>query len=97
MKKTLIIIFLLVFVILLAGCTFVDPNTMAGENPDLFTGVWHGLIAPYTLVVRFFYNVGMYAYPNSGLYYDLGYLIGILFSLPIGWMAAIISVVMLFL
>lgn len=37
----------------------------------------------------------MYAYANTGYFYDLGFLIGIVFSIPIGWIAAIIALIAL--
>ena len=30
-------------------------------------GVWHGLLAPWTLVIRIFADIQMYAVPNSGM------------------------------
>jgi hypothetical protein len=53
--------------------------------------VWHGLLAPWTLILRFFLDIKMYAVPNTGWLYDLGFLIGAAFSIPVGWIAAIIA------
>ena len=38
-------------------------------------------------------DVVMYAVPNTGWFYDLGFLLGVGGSLPIGWAAAIISTI----
>jgi len=76
--------------VLLTGCGFV----MVGHSPDtpgFLMGVWHGLLAPWSLIARLFLDVKMYAYPNAGWFYDLGFLLGVLFSIPIGWIAAIIA------
>jgi hypothetical protein len=35
----------------------------------------------------------LYAVPNSGWWYDAGFLLGITASLPVGWIAALIAVV----
>jgi hypothetical protein len=41
-------------------------------------GLWHGIIAPVTLVVSFFNSdVRMYEVHNTGSEYDLGFLIGV--------------------
>jgi hypothetical protein len=63
------------------------------DEAGFFSGLWHGLLAPWTLILRLFIDIEMYAIPNTGWFYDLGFLIGIIGSLPIGWIAAIISVI----
>jgi len=41
-------------------------------------GLWHGLIAPVTLVISFFNSdVHMYEVHNAGSEYDLGFLLGV--------------------
>ena len=64
--------------------------TTPGPNPQLNEpdadgrlagagqGLWHGLIAPVTLVSSFFNeNVEMYEVHNNGKEYNLGFLIGV--------------------
>ncbi|MBU1089431.1 hypothetical protein KKF38_01395 [Patescibacteria group bacterium] len=97
-KKTFSLFLLLVGVMFLAGCTFIESGSISSYDlPGFFSGFWHGLIAPYTLIVRWFTDVYMYAAPNSGWFYDFGFLLGVGFSLPIGWLAAIVSTVLLIL
>ncbi len=75
---------------LLTGCTFA--GTQPNEVPGFFMGIWHGIVAPFTLIVRFFItDVQMYSLPNSGLGYDIGFLLGIVGAIPIGWLATLIS------
>jgi hypothetical protein len=41
-------------------------------------GLWHGLIAPATLLISFFNSdVRMYQVHNAGSEYDLGFLVGV--------------------
>ena len=41
-------------------------------------GLWHGIIAPVTLVISFFNSdVRMYEVHNAGSEYDLGFLLGL--------------------
>ena len=46
--------------------------------PGFWKGFWHGCIAPITFFVSIFSDhVRIYAAPNSGLWYDLGFMLGI--------------------
>jgi hypothetical protein len=74
---------------------FVDQyNYDSYDQAGFFSGVWHGLIAPWSLLVQpFNSDIGMYAYDNTGWFYNLGFLIGIIGSIPIGWAAAIIALI----
>lgn len=76
---------LIIPTIAVAGLAFIYPGSISSyDPPGFFYGIWHGLIAPYTLIVRIFSDIYMYAVPNNGWPYDLGFLIGIIFCLPIG-------------
>lgn len=51
-----------------------EDGTVAGVGQ----GLWHGLIAPVTLVISFFNPaVQMYEVHNNGNEYNLGFLIGV--------------------
>jgi hypothetical protein len=77
-----------------AGCGFVGSTPISPEHPPgFFMGLWHGMLAPWTLVLRLFFEIKMYAVPNNGWFYDLGYWLGITGSIPFGWLAAIIAVI----
>jgi hypothetical protein len=94
MKKTFLVISLLIMILLFTGCTFAGAGTTT-QLPGLLMGFWHGLIAPWSLIVRLFADVQMYATQNTGWFYDFGFLVGVGLSLPIGWIAAIISLLYL--
>lgn len=60
------------------------PNPMvnqpdgAGMIARAGAGLWHGIIAPITLVISFFNSdVHMYEVHNAGSEYDLGFLLGV--------------------
>ena len=94
MHKALRVSAVVVPLLLLAACGFVATEPISGwDPPGFFLGVWHGLLAPWTLILRLFLDIKMYAVPNTGWFYDLGFLIGIVFSIPVGWIAAIIAVI----
>ena len=97
-KNILKISSVLLIPLLLTGCTFAgDSSTLTAETPGFFMGIWHGIVAPYTLIARFFLDIKMYAVPNSGFTYDIGFLLGVIGAIPIGWLAALISVGVYFL
>jgi hypothetical protein len=43
-------------------------------------------------LLRAFLDIRMYAVPNSGWWYDAGFLLGIAGSMPLGWIAALIAI-----
>lgn len=76
----------------LVSCGFATAGYGGYDLPGFLLGVWHGLLAPWSLIARLFLDVKMYAFPNAGWIYDLGFLIGVLFSMPFGWFCALIAV-----
>ena len=93
MTSTLRVLVSLALVLFITGCGFATTGYSAYDLPGFFLGIWHGLLAPWTLILRLFLDIKMYAFPNNGWLYDFGFLIGIVFSIPIGWVAAIIALV----
>ncbi len=67
---------LAVLMLVAAGCA-TQPAPPGAELPGFFFGLFHGFIAPIAFVIGLFTDTRMYAYPNSGSWYDLGFLIGI--------------------
>lgn len=65
--------------LLLAGCA-TQPAPHA-DAPGFLAGLLHGLIALFALAASLFWNVRMYAWPNAGFGYDLGFAIGFVLSL----------------
>ena len=65
--------------LLLAACTATQQVAAPGtEAPGIVMGFWHGFIAPVAFIISIFAdNVRIYAFPNSGLWYDLGFMLGI--------------------
>jgi hypothetical protein len=52
----------------------------SGENDvaGIGQGLWHGIIAPATLILSFFNeNIQMYEVHNNGKEYNLGFLLGV--------------------
>ena len=64
--------------LLLSGCAaHAIPHTEPSA-PGFWLGLWQGFIAPFTFVIGFFnHDVAIYAIPNKGWLYDLGFLLGL--------------------
>lgn len=97
-KKFILLIIANITIILVSSVSaeaFVKNYQYSQYNPaGFFSGIWHGLLSPYSLVARWFMDdVVMYAIPNTGWFYDASFLIGVSGSLPVGWLAAIISTI----
>jgi hypothetical protein len=62
--------------LVLTSCA-TQPYQSAYDPPGFFTGFLHGMIAVPAFVASLFFDVRIYAFPNSGVWYDFGYLLGI--------------------
>jgi polyferredoxin len=79
MYKTLltILIFLLCSIVL-TGCFPGGLHYQKDTPAGFFSGVWHGWIAPVSLVLGIFYNdIRIYEPNNTGWWYDFGFYIAI--------------------
>ena len=62
--------------VLLAGCA-TAPLAVEGTR-GFFWGLFDGAVAPIAFVVSWFSDsVGIYGVPNSGGWYDFGFLLGL--------------------
>ena len=56
----------------------VNQPDAAGRIARAGAGLWHGIIAPVTLILSFFNSdIQMYEVHNTGSEYNLGYLLGV--------------------
>lgn len=69
--------FILVFCAfaLLASCAN-QPTPSAFEPPGFFMGLVHGFFIVFSLIGSIFTEHRIYAFPNSGGWYDFGYVLG---------------------
>lgn len=66
----------------LAGCAATQPLFPYGQAPvdapGFWVGLWHGCIAPVMFFVSLVRDhIRIYAFPNAGWRYDLGFMIGV--------------------
>jgi hypothetical protein len=69
-------------ILLLSACTAganqaVDVPAADGDLAGFWTGLWHGIILPFTFIVSLFSDtVGVYEVHNTGGWYDFGFVLG---------------------
>lgn len=62
----------------LSGCIPGDGKHTAGKPAGFFWGIWHGWIAPVSLVVGIFNrSIRVYEPHNRGWWYDFGFYMAI--------------------
>jgi hypothetical protein len=62
-----------------SGCVPGDGACTAADPAGFFSGIWHGWIAPISLVWGFFNeSVRVYEPHNTGWWYDFGYYMAII-------------------
>jgi hypothetical protein len=62
---------------LIGKITWSSAGPEQGNLPGFFMGLWHGFIIFFSLVGSIFGDMRIYAFPNSGGWYDFGYFLGV--------------------
>lgn len=75
--------FIAVAVILVAGCA-TQPYEYSYDPPGFWMGLVHGFCIVFSLVGSIFMDIRVYEFPNSGGWYDFGYVIGAFLFLGAG-------------
>ncbi len=66
-------------ILILSGCFPGDNRFQERSSAGFFWGIWHGWIAPFSLIVGFFNPaVRVYEPMNTGWWYDLGFYMAII-------------------
>ncbi len=81
MKKriVLVIVVLLFCLVLLTGCIPGDGSHTARRPAGFLWGVWHGWVAPISLIISIFKSkIHIYETFNTGWWYDFGFYIAII-------------------
>lgn len=73
---------LVLMALVLAACAAgvnpeVDVPNSDGDTAGFFSGLWQGIIIPFTFIVSLFTdNVSVYEVHNNGNWYDFGFVVG---------------------
>lgn len=78
MKRSVIYLFTLLAVSLfLSGCA--TQSVVPDVNPPGFLhGLFHGFIILFSFILSLFTDYEIYAFPNTGGWYNFGYLLGVM-------------------
>lgn len=72
-------VILLVLLLVLSACAPGSGEFTAEHEAGFFWGVWHGWIAPITLIWQIFDgDIRIYEQANSGFWYDLGFYLAVI-------------------
>ena len=74
-RRRRLFVLLSIAALAVVGCAH-QPVSEASDPPGFFTGLVHGFIIVFSFVGSLFADVRIYSFPNSGGWYDFGYLIG---------------------
>jgi hypothetical protein len=90
MKRVFVPVAATLVLAMVMGCApgpnrLVDSPDEDGKVAGFWKGLWHGIIAPVTFIVSLFTNkVHLYEVHNSGNWYNLGFLLGMVIILGCG-------------
>ncbi len=75
MKKNVKILILLgLALLMLASCIPGDGRATSEDPANLLWGIWHGWVAPISLIISLFKDhIGIYEANNTGFWYNLGF------------------------
>jgi hypothetical protein len=72
-------VILVLILLTMTACVPGGGNFHNGNPAGLFIGIWHGWIAPVSLIIGFFNpSVRIYEMNNTGFWYDFGFYIAII-------------------
>ncbi len=80
MKRTIMVgIIFISMIVILTGCLPGDGTNSEGNPAGFFWGIWHGWLAPISLIIGFFkQHIQIYEKFNTGWWYDFGFYIAII-------------------
>ena len=79
MRKRFICILLLIFLMLHIGCLPGDGKHTAEKPAGFLWGIWHGWLAPLSLIWGLFNSdIRVYEPFNTGWWYDFGFYIAVI-------------------
>ncbi|MCJ8013564.1 hypothetical protein MUG84_17720 [Paenibacillus sp. KQZ6P-2] len=79
LRYFLIMATLFIIMSLLTGCVPGDGTNNPLNHAGFFWGIWHGWIAPISLIIGVFnHKIRLYEIYNSGWWYDFGFYLAVI-------------------
>ena len=75
LARRLLTVLALSLVFGLVACAH-QPTPASYDPPGFLYGILHGYLIFFSAIGSIFLDVRIYAFPNSGFWYDIGYAIG---------------------
>ena len=71
-----------VLMLIAAGCAHQPKAAVdTADVPGFWSGSLHGFLIVFSFIGSLFTDVRIYQFPNSGIWYDFGYVLGAAFFL----------------
>lgn len=77
MKKYSYLILFLLASAILSACAKQSVGNIT-DPPGFFHGLFHGFIILFSFIISLFSDYEIYAFPNSGGWYNFGFLLGVM-------------------
>ena len=78
-RSILLIALALCTLMLLTSCLPGDGKNTPDRKANFLIGIWHGWVAPISLIVGIFdHNIRVYEPNNTGWWYDLGFYMAVI-------------------
>jgi hypothetical protein len=78
-RRILICLSPVVLLLFVSGCVPGDGSSSPGNPSGFFSGIWHGWIAPVSLIWGYFNDsIRLYEKFNTGWWYDFGFYIALI-------------------
>jgi hypothetical protein len=75
LRSRIALVTIILSAVILSACA-TQPVPSASEPPGFWSGLLHGFTIVFSMIGSIFTDYRIYAFPNSGGWYDFGYLIG---------------------
>lgn len=77
-KPILFLVLVLAAGLFITGCATQSMSEIT-DPPGFLKGLLHGFILLFSFIASLFTEYEIYAFPNTGGWYDFGFLLGIMF------------------
>jgi hypothetical protein len=73
-----LLLFVFAAIVFATGCATQSTDVMMGRPPGFLNGLLHGFIILFSFIATLFTEYEIYSFPNSGGWYDFGFLLGVM-------------------